>query len=723
MAEGRAALSQAAAIAGLGGIGKTQTAIEYAYRYALPNPDYPQCYDWAFWVQADTELNVVTGLADIARSLNFSEGTLDELAQQARRWLATHDRWLLIFDNADDPQVLRPWLLPQAPGRVLLTSRSQRFVTLGIAAPLTLPKLSAAEAIAFLQDRCDRPALDAGESAAVVALARELDGLPLALEQAAAYIQQMAVDFAVYWQHFQQRQLALLERGKPETGDYPASVATTWPLNFEQVAQRSPASVPILQLSAVLAGEAIPEELLLVCAEEFGLADCTDAMALAEQLAALADFSLIGRERATDSYSIHRLVQAVVWQGLTAAQQQDWMQRAVTGLNAVFPDVEFENWAVCGRLVPHVQALAERSAAAALATPDWARLLNQAGCYLDDQGRYAEAEPLFARSLSISEQQLGPDHPDVATSLNNLANLYDSQGRYADAEPRHVRSLSIREQQLGPEHPDVATSLNNLAELYRAQGRYAEAEPLLARSLSIREQQLGPEHPDVAQSLNNLALLYNSQGRYAEAEPLYARSLSIYEQQLGPDHPDVASSLNNLAELYRAQGRYAEAESLYARSLSIREQQLGPDHPDVAISLNNLALLYKSQGRYAEAEPLYARSLSIWEQQLGPDHLHVAASLNNLASLYQSQGRYAEAEPLYGRSLSIYEQQLGPDHPDVANSLWNLAALYYTMQRLTAAQPLITRAVALLESSLGPDHPHTRSARQWWQIIHNPEQS
>jgi tetratricopeptide (TPR) repeat protein len=262
--------------------------------------------------------------------------------------------------------------------------------------------------------------------------------------------------------------------------------------------------------------------------------------------------------------------------------------------------------------------------------------------------------------------------PEMAIGMVRLADLYESQGRYSEAEPLYVRSLSIREQQLGADHPDVATSLNNLAELYRSQGRYSEAEPLYGRSLSIWEQQLGADHPDVATSLNNLAGLYDSQGRYSEAEPLYGRSLSIREQQLGADHPDVASSLNNLALLYTSQGRYGEAEPLYERSLFIKEQQLGANHPDVATSLNNLAELYRSQGRYSEAEPLYVRSLSIREQQLGADHPDVAISLNNLALFYTSQGRYSEAEPLYVRSISIFEKVLPANHPNLAIVRGNL---------------------------------------------------
>jgi tetratricopeptide (TPR) repeat protein len=170
--------------------------------------------------------------------------------------------------------------------------------------------------------------------------------------------------------------------------------------------------------------------------------------------------------------------------------------------------------------------------------------------------------------LTIREKALGADHPDVAESLNNLAELYRSQARYADAEPLYQRSLAILEKALGDDHASVATLLNNFAELYRAQARYADAEPLHQRSLAIRGKVLGRDHPDVAISLNNLALLYRNQGRYADAEPLYQRSLAIVEKAFGREHPRVAHSLNNLAELYGGQRRYADALLIIRRTLS-----------------------------------------------------------------------------------------------------------------------------------------------------------
>jgi tetratricopeptide (TPR) repeat protein len=253
------------------------------------------------------------------------------------------------------------------------------------------------------------------------------------------------------------------------------------------------------------------------------------------------------------------------------------------------------------------------------------------GKYSDYRSEQNLAIDYFQKAIGLASTS----SPDTATSLNNLAYLYESMGRYAEAEPLYVRSLAIREEQLGANHPDTATSLNNLASLYRLIDRYTEAEPLYVRSLAIREAHLGTNHPDISISLNNLAGLYESTGRYTESEPLYVRSLAIKEEQLGAHHPSTATSLNNLAFLYESTGRYAEAEPLYLRAVAIIEEQLGAHHPSTATSLNNLAGLYRSIGRYAEAEPLYLRAVAIIEEQLGIDHPSTETIRENLQILRQ----------------------------------------------------------------------------------------
>ncbi len=271
------------------------------------------------------------------------------------------------------------------------------------------------------------------------------------------------------------------------------------------------------------------------------------------------------------------------------------------------------------------------------------------------------------QSFSIFVSHLSEVAKQYAHCLNDesliwpfigLGRFYNGQGLYGLAEPWYQLCLKVMRECYGDGYTSMAMSLNNLAGLYKSQGRYSEAEPLYLEALAMYKRLLGDEHPEVATSLNNLALLYDSQGLYSEAEPLYLEALAMRKRLLGDEHPEVATSLNNLALLYDSQGLYSEAEPLYLEALAMSKRLLGNEHLDVGNSLNNLALLYKSQGRYSEAEPLYVEALAMYKRLLGEEHLSVATSLNNLAGLYYSQGRYSEAEPLYVEVLAIYKRLL-----------------------------------------------------------------
>ncbi|MCY6494591.1 tetratricopeptide repeat protein [Leptolyngbya sp. GGD] len=336
---------------------------------------------------------------------------------------------------------------------------------------------------------------------------------------------------------------------------------------------------------------------------------------------------------------------------------------------------------------------------------DVAQSLNNLAELYRVQGRLSEAEALYVRSLEMNQRLFEDDHPDVASSLNNLAGLYHSQGRLSEAEALFVRSLEMRQRLFEDDHLDVALSLNNLAGLYHSQGRLSEAEALFVRSLEMRQCLFEDDHPDVAQSLNNLAELYRVQGRLSEAEALYVRSLEMRQRLFEDDHPDVAQSLNNLAALYYSQGRLSEVEALYVRSLEMNQRLFEDDHPDVALSLNNLAGLYRVQGRLSEAEALYVRSFEMNQRLFEDDHPDVALSLNNLAELYYSQGRLSEAEALYVRSFEMNQRLFEDDHPDVALSLNNLAGLYYSQGRLSEAEALYVRSLEMRQRLFEDDHP------------------
>jgi tetratricopeptide (TPR) repeat protein len=676
------------ALSGLGGIGKTQIAVEYANRYRDE-------YTVVFWTFAGSEQSVNSGFSAIAKLLDLPQKDSAEqsvITSAVKRWFDENDDWLLVFDNADHPEILPGFLPQQRRGHVLLTSRAHVFQKIGVFKPQEVPILLPSSATEFLLKRTGR---EGQQPSDLDALAKELGYFPLALEQAGAYIVENEVSFSSYLLSFRKRRLELFDKQKPIIGNYKETVTTTWDLNFTEI-ENFPASADLLRMSAFLAPQLIPLDLLRTRTTQLDgalagklAAASDDPLLLDELLKPLMDYSLVHRDVEGNSYSIHLLVQEVVRERMPSESRKLWAERAISVMNSVFPDAEeFANWPLCERLIAHALACMALIRSYQLESEQAGRLLNYAGRYLDERAQYAEAESLLQRALDIRERILGPDHPDTATSLSDLARLCQTQGKYEPAKTLNERALAVREKILGPEHPDTATSLNNLAGLYQDQGRYAEAEPLYRRALEIKEKALGPEHPNTGTSLNNLALLYDNQGRYAEAELLCRRALEITEKALGPEHPDTAMSLNNLAGLCQDQGRHGEAEPLLRRALAISEKALGPEHPDTTMSLNNLAMLYQDQGRLGEAEPLLRRALEIREKVLGPDHPDTAMSLNNLAGLCEEQGRHVETEPLYKRALEIREKALGLEHPDTVTIFSNLANFYSSRGNKVALRAL-----------------------------------
>jgi hypothetical protein len=335
--------------------------------------------------------------------------------------------------------------------------------------------------------------------------------------------------------------------------------------------------------------------------------------------------------------------------------------------------------------------------------------LMRAGSAWSGAARFAQAQPLVERALSIREQNLGSEHPDVAGSLNDLAVLHLHQAQLAEAEPLMRRALAIDEVSYGAEHPNVARDLNNLAWLLKETNRLSEAEPLMRRALAIDEASYGAEHPKVTIDLNNLALLLQATNRLSEAEPLMRRALAIDEASYGAEHPKVAIALNNLAQLLQATNRLSEAEPLMRRVVSIFEVSYGEEHPNVATALNNLALLLQATNRLSEAEPLMRRALAIDEASYGAEHPDVARDLNNLAQLLQATNRLSEAEPLMRRALAIDEASYGAEHPNVARDLNNLAQLLQDTNRLSEAEPYSRQAVLIFLAftrDTGHRHPH-----------------
>ncbi|MEI1374659.1 tetratricopeptide repeat protein [Nostoc sp. UHCC 0926] len=687
-----------AAIAGMGGVGKTELALQYAIQQR-------ETYNGGLcWLLAKTE-DVGIQVVQFARTqLDLKPPEDLDLPAQVqycwRRW--REGEVLLVLDDVTDYEQVKPYL-QSLPSRfkVLMTTRQKW----GRIAQLSLDVLQPEAALKLLKsllketpERIERELVIANQ------LCEWLGYLPLGVELVGRYLaRKQDLSLTEMLRRLENKRLdeRSLSKSKLEA-DMTAQrgVLAAFELSWQELEDNDKQLGCLLSL---FAAAPIPWKLVEQCVTE----------EYEGELEEIRDDRLLNlhllQRKGEGSYQLHPLLREFFQYKLTSLDKGEELKRSLC-----------EVMVAVAKEIPNSPTLKEITAVSP-AIPHIGEVVNHLIQYVSDddllwpfygnatfynaQGLYNQGLPWFKQCLEVAKKHLGDEHPSVASSLNNLASLYRSQGRYSEAEPLYIQALELWRKLLGDEHPDVAQSLNNLAYLYYSQGRYSEAEPLYIQALALWRQLFGDEHPDVAQIFNNLALLYYSQGKYSEAEPLYIQALALRCKLLGDEHPDIASSLNNLASLYDSQGRYSEAEPLYIQALALRHKLLGNEHPDVAQSFNNLALLYRSQGRYSEAEPLYIQALALWRKLLGDEHPDIASSLNNLASLYRSQGRYSEAEPLYIQALALSRKLLGDEHPDVAQSLNNLALLYYSQGRYSEAKPLYIKALALWRQLLGDGHP------------------
>ena len=647
-----AALTQA--IAGLGGVGKTQLAVEYAYRHAAE-------YDVVWWVRAEEPATLAADYAGLSGPLDLPQKDEPDqrvVVEAVRRWLGQNAGWVLVFDNVPGPAEVRGYLPQGATGHVLVTSRNPSWR--GVASPLSVQVLERAESVDFLLKRTGQ-----ADEVAADALAEALGDLPLALEQAGAYVEAIQRSLSDYLRLFHDHRLELLRRGIPST-DYPDTVATTWEISFQQVQQTSPAGAFLLSLCAFLAPDDIPRDLLSEGTQHLPqpLADAVaDPLAFDEALASLRRYSFV--EVSGGDLSVHRLVQAVARDRLAEEDRRTWAEAAVRLVDSAFPSGDTRDvrtWPECARLLPHALAAAGHAESLGVASEATGRLLNQAGGYLQGRGEFAEAKTAFERALAIDEVAFGPNHPSVATAVNNLGGVLQDLGDLTGARAAFERALAIDEAVFGPDHLNVARDVNNLGSVLQAVGDLAGARAAYERALVIDEAVFGPDHPNVARDVNNLGSVLQAVGDLAGARVAYERALAMDEAVFGPDHPNIARGVNNLGSVLQDLGDLAGARAAYERALAIDEAAFGPDHPDVARDINNLGSVLKYLGDLAGARAAFERSLAIGEAVFGPDHPNVARCLWNLGTVLQAQGEIEGAREAYERALGTFERFLGPDH-------------------------------------------------------------
>jgi transcriptional regulator with XRE-family HTH domain len=442
---------------GLGGIGKTQIAVEYAYRAYEQ-----QSYVHTLWITAASEEAILTSLTALAELLPAlpARGETDQqkLVAAVIHWLEQCPQpWLLIVDQAENPSLVHPYLPRLGNGCILLTTRASAVNLFD--SSLTIDNMSITEGITFLLRRADRwwADLSPAEREEATHLVVTLAQFPLALDQAAAYIEETRCRFSTYLRLYQQSRQRLLARRGMQRTNYPDSVATTWSFAFERIEQVNPAAAELLQLCSFCPSGPIPEELLTRGAPHWPplLQEAVaDHFSFNQMLETLFTFSLVQRQAEDSWLSLHPLVQVVQMERMIPSEQRQWAKRLMHAVNALFPSgKETERGLLCQRYLPYVEACALLIRQWKLTSPEAGRLLHEAGVYARIHAQHAQSEQWLTQACTIRQQVRGTEHPEVAESLNELATLYRCQGKYKEAESLYLRILTIQEHQLDAEHP------------------------------------------------------------------------------------------------------------------------------------------------------------------------------------------------------------------------------------------------------------------------------
>lgn len=619
-----------AAVQGMGGVGKTSLAIEYAYRHR-------DQYAGVWWCPAETRTGLLTSLAALAVTLGAStaeNNNLERAARTALDLLAQQSTpWLLVYDNVPVPADISD-LLPAASAHLIITSRFSDWIAWAIEVPVDI--LPIEEAISFLNYRTGR-----SDRAGARLLAEALGELPLALDHAAATCRRSQVSFEEYAAN-----AATLVGREPSNTPYPRSVVATFEIAIADAVAKCPEAEALMAYLSQCAPERIP--ILLID----GAVENADLRMKA--IAALAEVSLIKHDPFEDgqpAITVHRLVQAVArGRSEASSSAQPTIHRLIVRLHEIYPTDGYLNstsWPLCGRLAPHVLFQYASGSPTTLELPDCPALLNRVASYFHGRGSLREAVPLFVTALEIRKRMLGRLHPLTANSYSNLGTLLTDLGDLAEARLNTEQALAIREQVLPPGDPATSVTLTGLAVITQNQGDLVAARGLFERVLADREKALGPRHPDTARALRNLALVLLQLNESVAARPLILRAVSIWEENHGTAGIYTAMGYEALGLLNRKEGKLSEARLLLERAIANWEKDGRREHyvtNDMRVALASLLL---ESGLPAEALVQGQVALSISERNFGSERTKKAAAavISSLVVL----GRTNEAEVLRSR--------------------------------------------------------------------------
>ncbi|KFY04526.1 hypothetical protein O988_00716 [Pseudogymnoascus sp. VKM F-3808] len=679
-----------AAIVGLGGVGKSQIAIEYAYRVRESAPQ-----TWVFWVHGSNDARFKQAYTDIAARVELP-GRDDPKADILRllyNWLCDerNGQWLIILDNADDDEVLHfsamdsdgamdgtealhetaplASFLPQSSnGRILVTSRNlgAALNLVGTGNVFRVEPMAEEEALVLLKTRISVDKAFVNDAKTLV---KRLGYIPLAITHAAAYIEVRTQTITTYLELFresEENQAHLLSdrevRDMRRDGSGSSAVITTWQISFEQIRKTKPDAAELLSLMAMFDRQGIPESILL---------NGQNRLQFEDAVAPLTSFSLIKAQRTKQSelqfgerlFQMHDLVQLATKKWLEVQMQVGtWQNISLRIMATSFPGSQLKTWATCEILLPHARKMLSYITEDSRAALDQAVVADSVAWYLRDRGHYAVAENIARTALMVKERVLGDEHLDTIYSVHQLGLMLEGQGKYEEAEAMHRRALKGREKAFGKEHMATFISMTSLGLMLERQGKYKEAEAIQRQAVEGMEKVVGEEHRETLSSVSRLALALEMQGRFEEAEALQRRALEGMEKIFGAEYPDTLAVVSELGSVLDQQGKYTEADEMHRRALEGYKKVFGEEHPITLTCMSNLAKTLSRQGQWNDAKVMQTRVLETRERLLGHEHPDTHTAMCFLAITLHSQGDIKEAISLMETCFQLQEQVFGRQH-------------------------------------------------------------
>ncbi len=691
---------------GLSGIGKSQLAIEYAYRFAAD-------YDIVWWVPSEARAAARQSFADLAVRLDLGgpvaeTGELIRAVLDALRTGQPYQRWLLIFDGAGAPDEIRSLLL-SGPGHTLVTSRDQSWASQ--ADVLDVDVYAREESTEFLQRRLRGLSLaDASR------LAEELGDLPLALEHAAGWLSTTQMTTDDYLSLLREHIAELFDPARPK--DYPVSVRATWTVSMNQLREHNPDAEKLLNLCAFIGPFPIPLGLLTARPPQALPAALREALNSPFQRASiLRDIRSYSLARVSEtagegsfggpSLQQHRLVQAIARDVVSADERQTYRQLAHQLLAAADPgDPELPaNWPAYAALLPHVLA----SGAVTDTDPDVRRLTLHEARALWRRGEFRTCLNLVDEAAQAWSLTLDETDPDLLLASRERSNAMQGLGLFSEVlqEDRTVYDRLVR--RVGPDHPDTLRAAGLLALGYRRMGNFLPARELDEHALVVAIRDRGRDDPETLRLAHNVAVNLRMAGEFTAALDIDRYNADVSPRVLGPDASSSLFAINNVARDLRECGQYYQALSLQETTYSRYREVFGPDNPETLRAMKNLAVGRRKAGRYAEAAAIAEDVLNRHRRKFGDLHPETLAATTNFANDHRCLVQYMAGRGFAELALRGFREVFGNDHAFTACAAVNLAALTRLVGDPGQARQLNEEALKHLRAAFGPNHRYTLS--------------